>query len=190
MLSRSDWTKQNYPSIVQLTTGTKIFPETLLAIAIVESQGKINGVFYPGQGLVAKKANNYFGIKEGTGWNGDTIDLPTPNDRDKISTFRVYANFQESAKDFINFLKKNPRYTKAGVFKAPNYQEQIIAIARAGYAESPTYTDIITKVANQVERLTKNIAVNFTKYGKWMIPALIVGVFFLTLSQNKKINYE
>jgi flagellum-specific peptidoglycan hydrolase FlgJ len=84
MLSRSDWTKQNYPSIVELTTGTKIFPETLLAIAIVESQGKVNGVFYPGQGLVARKANNFFGIKEGTEWNGDTIDLPTPNDRDKI----------------------------------------------------------------------------------------------------------
>ena len=190
MLSRKDFTQKNFPAIVQLTSGTKIFPETLLAIAIVESQGRVNGVWYPGQGLVAKKANNYFGIKEGTGWGGDTIDLPTPGDRDKISTFRVYSNFSESAADFINFLKKNPRYTKAGVFRAPNYQEQIIAIARAGYAESPSYTEVITKVANQVEKLTKNIAVNFSKYGKWIIPAMIVGVFFLTLSQNKKISYE
>jgi flagellum-specific peptidoglycan hydrolase FlgJ len=154
-LTRKDWTIKNAPFAIAAAKGTGIFPETLLAMAIVESQGAYKGVFYPGAGLVARKANNYFGIKEGVNWQGDTISLPTPGDADKISVFRVYDNFEESAKDYINFLKKNQRYTKAGVFKAPNYQEQIISIARAGYAEAPNYAQIITSVANSVK---KNIA--------------------------------
>jgi flagellar protein FlgJ len=184
MLTRQIWTQQNYPLISRITAGTGIFPETLLAIAIVESQGRVNNTWYPGQGLVARRANNFFGIKKGTGWKGPTIDLPTPGDADKISTFRVYPTFEASAKDFISFLKKNPRYTRAGVFTAPNYQEQILAIARAGYAEGPQYADIITKVADGVQKATKTMVDQFSKHGKWIIPLTILGVFFLTL-RNK-----
>ena len=154
-LTRKDWTIKNAPIAYEVAKGTGIFPETLLAMAIVESQGNYKGVFYPGAGLVARKANNYFGIKKGVNWSGNTIALPTPGDADKTSIFRVYNNFEESAKDYIKFLQKNQRYTKAGVFQAPNYQEQIIAIARAGYAEAPNYATIITSVANSVK---KNIA--------------------------------
>lgn len=185
MLSRADWTKKNFPAIVKLTSGTGIYPETLLAIAIVESQGRVNGTWYPGAGLVARKANNFFGIKKGVNWQGPTIDLPTPGDADKISTFRVYPSFEASAKDFINFLKKNPRYGRAGVFTAPNYQEQIVSIARAGYAEAPGYSDIITKVADGVKKATKTMLDQFEKQGKWFIPLTILGVFFLTLQRNK-----
>ena len=154
-LTRKDWTIKNAPFAIEAAKGSGIFPETLLAMAIVESQGNYKGVFYPGAGLVARKANNYFGIKKGVNWTGETISLPTPGDAQKISVFRVYNDFEESAKDYIDFLKKNQRYTKAGVFKAPNYQEQIISIARAGYAEAPNYAQIITSVANSVK---KNIA--------------------------------
>ena len=78
MLTRRDWTQKNYPLIANITRGTGIFPETLLAIAIVESQGRVNNTWYPGAGLVAKRANNFFAIKEGVNWKGETIDLPTP----------------------------------------------------------------------------------------------------------------
>jgi flagellum-specific peptidoglycan hydrolase FlgJ len=186
MLTRQIWTQQNYPVAYRLTQGTGIFPETLLAIAIVESQGRVNGVWYPGQGLVARRANNFFGIKRGVNWNGPTIDLPTPGDADKISTFRVYPTFEASAKDFIKFLQTNQRYRRAGVFTSPNYQEQILAIARAGYAEGPQYADIITRVANGVKKATKTITNQFAKHGSWIIPLTIIGVFFLTLQRNKK----
>ena len=178
-LTRKDWTIKNAPLAFNATKGTGIFPETLLAMAIVESQGKINGVWYPGAGLVARKANNFFGIKKGVNWKGATIELPTPGDADKISNFRVYSGFEDSAKDYIKFLQKNPRYTKAGVFSAPSYQEQIIAIARAGYAEAGNYADIITAVANNVK---KNIAsiIEPLKKNSGVIPVIVAG-FLVTL---------
>lgn len=184
--SRAKWTASNYPTAIKLTKGTGVFPETLLAIAIVESQGKVNGVWYPGAGLVARRANNFFGIKRGTGWSGQTVDLPTPGDADKISTFRIYSNFEESAADFVRFLLKNQRYRRAGVFSAPNYQEQILAIARAGYAEAPNYAEIITKVANSVSRATKVVA-KVVGNSNWTAPLLLAGLFFLTLQRHEKI---
>jgi flagellum-specific peptidoglycan hydrolase FlgJ len=184
--SRSKWTAANYPTAVKLTKGTGIFPETLLAIGIVESQGRVNGVWYPGAGLVARKANNFFGIKEGVNWQGPTIDLPTPGDADKISRFRVYSNWEESAADFVKFLLRNQRYRRAGVFTAPSYQEQIMAIARAGYAEAPNYADIITKVADSVSRAAKNVT-KIIGNGGWTAPLLLAGLFFLTLRRDEKI---
>lgn len=187
MLTRKDWTKSKYPDAVRVTKGSGIFPETLLAIAIVESQGRVKGVWYPGAGLVAREANNYFGIKRGTGWTGPTVSLPTPGDADKISVFRKYASFEESAQDFVKFLQRNQRYTRAGVFQAPNYQEQILAIARAGYAEAPNYADTITKVADTVRKTVKTMADAFEKTGKWIMPAILLGsIFFLTLQRHDK----
>ena len=65
MLNREDFIKLNYQAALNATAGTGIFPETLLAMAVVESQGKAqDGNWYPGLGLVARKANNFFGIKK------------------------------------------------------------------------------------------------------------------------------
>jgi flagellar protein FlgJ len=178
-LPRKEWTIKNAPLAMAAARGTGIFPETLLAMAIVESQGKVNGSWFPGAGLVARKANNFFGIKKGVGWKGRTVDLPTPGDADKISTFRVYNNFEESAKDYINFLQKNPRYTKAGAFTAPSYQEQIIAIARAGYAEAPNYAAVITSVANSVKKNIANIIEPIQKNGK--VVGILVAATIITM---------
>jgi len=184
-LTRKDWTIKNAPLAFEATKGTGIFPETLLAMAIVESQGRVNGVWYPGAGLVARKANNFFGIKKGTGWNGATIDLPTPGDADKISTFRVYSGFEDSAKDYVKFLQKNPRYKKAGVFSAPNYQEQIVSIARAGYAEAGNYADVITAVANNVKKNIANI-IEPLKKNSSLLPVVIAGfIVSMYLLKNK-----
>lgn len=185
MLTRKQWTEANYQAARKATAGSGIFPETLLAIAIVESQGRIGNSWYPGAGLVARKANNFFGIKEGTGWTGPTIDLPTPGDAEPVSTFRVYPSFEASAADFVRFLKRNTRYTRAGVFQAQTYQEQILAIARAGYSESPTYASVLTSVANSVQKTVSKIAHNLKEGGKWIIPILAIGFFFVNSLNNE-----
>ena len=78
-----------------------IFPQTVLTLAIVESQGKgPDGKYYPGLNASSRRANNYFGIKKGVNWTGQTINLPTPGDADKISTFRKYASIEDSFEDF------------------------------------------------------------------------------------------
>lgn len=158
MLTREEFIKKYYVDAAKATQGSGIYPETLLSMAIVESQGQVNGKYYPGMNASARYANNYFGIKDSADWKGKTIKLSTPNDAQPISTFRVYSNIGDSFKDFVKFLKVNPRYKKAGVFDSANYAEQIINIARAGYAENPNYATVITSVANKISKvIEKNI---------------------------------
>lgn len=179
-MTREQWIKDNWSAAVKATQGTGIFPETLMAMAVVESQGKVNGNWLPGAGLVAKKANNYFGIKASSSWKGSTVALPTPGDADKISTFRVYPNFQASVEDFVKFLQSNPRYTKAGVFTAKDYVEQIVSIARAGYAENPNYANLITQVAEKVKTYVKDIQDTGRKYLPLLVAAFIITALFIS----------
>jgi flagellum-specific peptidoglycan hydrolase FlgJ len=188
LLNRKDWIRKYYPIAAKVTAGTGIFPETMLAMAVVESQGKgADGNYYPGLGLVARTANNYFGIKASSGWKGATIDLPTPGDADKISKFRKYNNVGESIADFINFLKVNPRYKKAGVFSADSYPEQIIAIARAGYAENPNYSSLITSVANKVKEYTADLRDTIERNSGTLLPILIAGFLIGAFFLHKKL---
>ena len=188
LLNRKDWIRKYYPIAAKVTAGTGIFPETMLAMAVVESQGKgADGNWYPGLGLVARTANNYFGIKASSAWKGATIDLPTPGDADKISTFRKYNNVGESIADFINFLKVNPRYKNAGVFSAASYPEQIIAIARAGYAENPNYSSLITSVANKVKEYTADLRDTIERNSGTLLPILIAGFLIGAFFLHKKL---
>lgn len=184
LLKREDWVKKHWKDAVDATEGTKIFPETMLAMAVVESSGKgPDGNWYPGLGLTAKKANNYFGIKASSAWKGATVALPTPGDADKISTFRVYPGLKESIADFVKFLQRNPRYENNGVFDSPDYVSQIVAIAKAGYAENPNYANMVSKIANSIKSWTKDIAKEIENNSRSIIPFLfagmLIGLFFL-----------
>jgi flagellum-specific peptidoglycan hydrolase FlgJ len=187
MLSRKEWIAVNVGFAREVTKGTKIFPETLLAMAIVESQYPVNGNYYPGESPLAKKGQNYFGIKKGVGWSGPTITLPTPNDADKTSIFRKYSNFKESCKDFVSFLQKNPRYKENGVFDANDYVEQIVSIAKSGYAESNAYINIVTKVAASVKKQIDKIIAPIVKNNAiipLMVAALIISLYFIKKTFN------
>jgi N-acetylmuramoyl-L-alanine amidase len=189
MKTREQWVRDNWSDAVQVTNGTGIFPQTLMAMAIVESQGNVNGTWYPGQGLVARTANNYFGIKDSAQWTGPTITLPTPGDANSISTFRKYNSFKASMADFVNFLKTNPRYTTNGVFNANDYVEQIAAIAKAGYAENSQYQQLVTNVASKLKTYLGDLEQTFNN-NKGMLPiliaAFIVAMFLVT--QNTTSN--
>lgn len=186
ILTRENWIKKYWIDAVNATSGTNIFPETMLAMAVVESQGKgTDGNYYPGLGLVARKANNYFGIKASSAWKGKTIDLPTPGDADKISKFRVYPSLKDSIADFVKFLQDNPRYKKAGVFTSPDYVSQILSIARAGYAENPNYSSIVTSIANKVKNYVKDIVLPLQQNAKYLpllVAALIITGLFISKS--------
>jgi len=186
LLTRENWIKKYWIDAVNATSGTNIFPETMLAMAVVESQGKgSDGNWYPGLGLVAKTANNYFGIKASAKWRGKTIALPTPGDADKTSLFRVYPSLKDSIADFVKFLQENPRYKKAGVFSSPDYVTQILSIAKAGYAENPNYSSIVTSIANKVKNYVKDIIVPIqqnSKYLPLLVAALIITGLFISKS--------
>jgi flagellar protein FlgJ len=179
MLTRDQFTKKYYSTAVDVTKGSGIYPETLLAMAIVESSGLVKGKSLVGAGATARLANNYFGIKAGSAWKGQTIRLNTPKDSTPTSLFRKYDTIKDSFKDYVNFLKKNQRYVKADVFSSTDYATQIINIARAGYAENEAYADIVKQVADKVSKAIDKNLLKPLKNNSGIAGA--VALFFLSL---------
>ncbi len=126
--------------VVKSVKGTGFFPSIKMAQMIIESSGRDeNGKFTIGRGLAVRKANNYFGIKADSRWQGKKVALNTPKDGKPVSLFRVYPSTLDSLKDHTQFLLVNPRYKKHGVFQAKNPIEQAAALQKSGYSESATY---------------------------------------------------
>lgn len=144
-LAREEFIKKYSQDVIDATCDTGIFPSVKMAQFIIESADK-NGV--AGNGITFVKANNGFGIKKGTGWTGAVMTFQTPKDGKPVSEFRVYDTPKDSIIDHTNFLKNNPRYIKAGVFTAKTPEEQIDALAKAGYSESPTYANALKTMIN------------------------------------------
>lgn len=161
-LTREAFTFKYYPFVKNITTGTGLFPEIVIAQAIIESQGSLNGAMYPGLSKLAANFNNYFGIKAGSRWQGPTVNMNTGevinNQHVTVkANFRVYNSAEDSFRDYVQFLKENPRYTTAGVFSAENYVQQAERINAAGYATNPEYGNMIAQVAERVkEYISKN----------------------------------
>ena len=159
-MNRAQWVEDNSPLAVEVCRGSGIFPETLLAMAITESQRNVNGVYVPGASKLASKYNNYFGIKYYPGFNGNKV-LLTTNEVYKgetvtiKDTFCIYPTKRAGFKGYINFLKSQSRYKK--VFKAPDYVSQIAAIAAAGYATAPNYTEVVTSVARSIKEIIPKV---------------------------------
>lgn len=189
MLTRSQWATKYAPMAVKVSQGTGIFPETILSFAIVESQGKgPDGNYYPGLDLTSRKANNYFGIKAYPKWKGPVIELPTSRDSTKKSKFVVYDSVEASFQGFIDFLKRNPIYTKKGVFEAPDFQTQIIRIGAAGYAEAANSSEIKINVAEKTQKFI-NEAKKALNDNKNLLPFFFAGLViagYLILKKLKK----
>jgi flagellum-specific peptidoglycan hydrolase FlgJ len=86
-------------------------------------------------------SQNYFGIKARPGEEGsggketqEFINGKMVTVKDK---FRKYNNMDESAADYIKFLKENKRYKD--VLAAKTVEEAIAAQAKTGYATDPNY---------------------------------------------------
>ena len=137
-MNKQDFISKHKQAVIEQTYDTQIFPSVKMAQMIVESGW--------GENLAVKKANNYFGIKADSSWKGDKVTLPTSKDASKVSSFRKYQNANDSIKDHNLFLLSNDRYERAGVFEANTPEQQIDAIAKAGYAEDKKYTNLLKDV--------------------------------------------
>lgn len=161
-MTREEFVKTYYSLAETITQGTGIFPLTLLSQAIIESSGKVGGVWVPGQSTLSKLANNYFGIKASAGWKGATIALQTGEviDGKKVTitgTFRKYSSIEDSFRDYVKFLKENPRYDKAGVFSAKDVSDQAKRLQAAGYATDPNYSKLISSIASSIKSFVPTI---------------------------------
>ena len=140
---RIDFIKKYRDDVVNSTLGTGIFPSVKMAQMIIESADRFGK---SGKGITFVKANNAIGIKANKGWTGEKMAFNTPKDGQPVNYFRVYPSVKDSIVDHTNFLKVNPRYTKAGVFDAKSPAEQLLALQKSGYAESQTYAQELAKI--------------------------------------------
>ncbi|HIW61073.1 MAG TPA: sporangiospore maturation cell wall hydrolase GsmA [Candidatus Stackebrandtia excrementipullorum] len=112
-----------------------------------------------GDSGLAKKANNYFGMKchdKQTGpiavdcMETDTRECNDDECWDTTAWFRVYDSVADSFSDHGRNLHENPRYEKA--FDHTDDADAFIReVHKAGYATDPKYTDKIVGLMKQYD---------------------------------------
>ena len=143
--SQEDFVNKLMPYALKAVEGQGFNPLVLVAQAALET----------GWGQHVPTGNNYYGIKADASWRGDRQQMSSPEFEDgamvsRVSSFRSYSGILDSMKDYIDFIKGNPRYEKAvgRSFDTDGYFDEI---ARAGYATDPEY-------ANKLKNISRKIA--------------------------------
>lgn len=95
-----------------------------------------------GNSPLARKANNHFGIKCHSDWQGKTFHQ---DDDAKDECFRKYKNVLESYHDHSEFLKKK-RYAFLFDLKSTDYKGWAKGLKKAGYATNPRYPQLLIKI--------------------------------------------
>lgn len=155
--TREEFATKYSPFINSITQGTGILTGTVIAQAIIESQGKVNGSHRVGGSKLSQIANNYFGIKCHSTWKGKTYSTKTGEFTKsgqyykEDACFRAYNSVEDSIRDYVAFLKNNQRYTKHGVFQAKTVKAQAQALKNAGYATNPNYASMINGVYSGIK---------------------------------------
>lgn len=113
-----------------------------LAQALVESDA--------GRSVLATRANNHFGIKCKTWWNGGQY-FYADDDLDHsgeltASCFRIYNSAQESFRDHSLFLKSSERYVSLFGYEISDYHKWANGLQECGYATNPRYCKKLIQV--------------------------------------------
>ena len=92
-----------------------------------------------GNSALATYANNHFGIKCHSSWNGATF---IQDDDSKDECFRKYKTALESFADHSDFLKRK-RYASLFQLKTTDYKGWAKGLKKAGYATNPKYPQLL-----------------------------------------------
>ncbi len=121
-------------------------PEVLVAQAALET-GWGRHVIRRSDG---ESSHNLFNIKADRRWDGDRATVSTIEYRRGVAVreraaFRAYDSFEDSFRDYVDFIKNSPRYSNA-LRQAANPEAYITELHRAGYATDPLYADKIKQI--------------------------------------------
>jgi LysM repeat protein len=91
-------------------------------------------------------ANNHFGIKCKSDWQGETFahDDDAPGE-----CFKKYKSTLESYKDHSDLLHRNPRYAPLFKIDQKNYSGWAMCLRKCGYATNPQYGQRLIKVVEE-----------------------------------------
>ncbi|WOA51296.1 glucosaminidase domain-containing protein [Dickeya solani] len=155
---QKDFVEKMYKTALEMEPQTGIPAGFATAQAILESG-------YGDTTILDKKtkvnSNNLFGIKADREYlekggkyaeNMTTEQVKVPGTKNKkkvkvLAKFRAYDSPEESFRDYILFLKKNPRYEKLFISNDPIKWAD--GIASAGYATDAEYADKLKKLILQ-----------------------------------------
>lgn len=137
-ISKEEYIRNYKEEAIKSMIKTGIPASIVLAQAILESDN--------GNSLLAAKANNHFGIKCHSDWNGARFIM---DDDIKNECFRKYNSVLESYEDHSLFLKTRSRY--AFLFNLPdnNYKAWAEGLKKAGYATNPNYPELLIKIIEE-----------------------------------------
>jgi flagellar protein FlgJ len=142
--SQEDFVKKLMPYALKAVEGQGFNPLVIVAQAALET----------GWGKHVPDSNNYFGIKADSSWKGAKESFQSPEYEggkfvSEVSSFRSYSGVLDSMRDYIDFIRSNPRYGKAASksFDPDTYFDEI---ARAGYATDPNYAAKLKNISRQI----------------------------------------
>lgn len=98
-----------------------------------------------GNSLLAREANNHFGIKCHTDWKGRKYYYD--DDRPQ-ECFRVYSSAEQSFTDHAEFLSnhRQSRYDSLFVYSHDDYVHWARGLKAAGYATAPDYAERLIRI--------------------------------------------
>lgn len=142
-LTRSKYIEKYAPFAVKEMLLSGVPASITLAQGILESGD--------GNSLLARKANNHFGIKCHGMWDGKKYYM---DDDARDECFRVYESVFDSYKDHSEFLSTRGRYASLFELRRTDYKGWAHGLKKAGYATNPKYPALLIKIIEEND-LTK-----------------------------------
>jgi len=144
--SPKDFVRELWPHAKRAADELGTRPEMLIAQAALETGWGQRMI----RGADGNNSFNLFGIKADNGWKGARVSTETIEFRDGLmrkerAQFRAYASPEESFSDYVDFLKRNPRYSDA-LRQADDAPAFARALSEAGYATDPDYANKINQI--------------------------------------------
>jgi len=179
-----------------------IAKEEMLQYGIPASITLAQGILESGAGAgeLTLKANNHFGIKCHTGWEGDRV---YHDDDERGECFRKYNDPKYSYRDHSLFLTQRSRYQELFKLRKDDYKGWAKGLRKAGYATDPKYPDKLIGIIERYNLTAHDDAVlgkrvsssdtNESKIGTYAVQAgdtlySISRKFNLTVETLKKYN--
>jgi len=100
-----------------------------------------------GNSTLAREANNHFGIKCTSEWNGGKT---YHNDDRHDDCFRVYQRVEDSFRDHSQFLLRK-RYAALFELDKDDYKGWARGLKTAGYATNPRYADLLISLIERYQ---------------------------------------
>ncbi len=148
-----------------LRDGAKVNPEVVTAQAILESG-------WGGSGLT-KKYNNYFGIKAGSKWTGESVNLPTKEFEGGkwitiLQKFRAYSDPAESFADYAKMIENSSYFSDATKAENRDSVERYLHILvgrKTKYATDPLYATKIKHIIRE-NKINQVLDIEFSQRAK------------------------